>query len=74
MAGVLAAAHPHRNTCTLIGQEVPLVYPGVSLVSVADVAVAALWLHFAEVIAGAEPLSIGGKLGGRRHSGPAERL
>ena len=37
----------------------------VSLVSVIGVVVAALWLHFAEVVAGAEPLSIGGKLGGQ---------
>ena len=37
----------------------------VSLVAVIGVAVGALWLHFAEGVTGAEPLSMGGALGGK---------
>lgn len=35
----------------------------VTIVSLVGVAIASLWLHFAETLAGSEPLSMGGKLG-----------
>lgn len=35
----------------------------ITIVSLAGVAIASLWLHFAETLAGSEPLSMGGKLG-----------
>lgn len=35
----------------------------ITIVSLVGVAIASLWLHFAETLAGSEPLSMGGKLG-----------
>ena len=35
----------------------------ITIVSLVGVAIASLWFHFAETLAGSEPLSMGGKLG-----------
>ena len=35
----------------------------ITIVSLVGVAIASLWLHFAETLAGSEPLSMGGKIG-----------